>query len=659
MGRGGQGAVYTLASRTDAVAKIYLQAPDAQTTRKLDALARVGDPQLLSVSAWPQSVLKDSAGRVQGFVMPLVDESTFHELHLLYRPASRRQFFPGVDWRFLVHVARNVARGFAVLHSRGHLMGDVSSRNVMVSPQGVVRFIDTDSFQIKVGSETYPCPVGTAEFTPPELQGKGFGALLRTTEHDLFGLALLIFHLLFDGRHPYAGVHDDKATPSPAQAIAADQFAYSLRQQTGVKPPPFSLTLNGLHRTLQDLFERAFSPRHQNRPSAAEWEAILADLAKQLTACSRNASHWHDRRLPCPWCALLPGNIQAATVKTGIPAGAKRFDVEAELNRIWQGVNAIPLPPPPPAAVVRGVPGPLALPAKPVLTVPLVTPSPRATLWGAVFVLVAVWAAVQSLWLLCFVFACLGWYHFNKNSAGNLKARQQARRVQAEQAQQLEYLGSLRQDLAEHERQADLLRRQISEALARQQAVSAQTQYRAALKGLEELRREVRALNQEEQDELAGVVERHRQPRLERYLSQHVIRPGVVAGVGPALIATLNQHGVYTARDVNPNVRWIKGVGPRRQQDLLAWRDTLEQFFQFDPAQVPVQEYDAVRTRLDQKRRTKLKTLEDAVAQLRRDLVSWQTREQAIALDVGELKFKLAQRERTIALIQQGLPHLN
>ena len=279
--------------------------------------------------------------------MPLVSDTEYHELHNLYRITSRRQAFPQADVRFLVHVARNVSRAFMVLHSRDLLMGDVSSRNVMVSQNGTVRLIDTDSFQITVGGRTYPCPVGTAEFTAPELQGKSFGTLVRTREHDLFGLALLIFHLLFDGRHPYAGVHDNGAMPSPAEAIKTDKFAYSLQYQHGVKPPPFTLTLQGVHSSVRNLFERAFSPKHQNRPQADEWDKVLAEVFRHLTTCSKNGAHKHDSRVACPWCAMLPANAQAATAKTGIPSAAKRIDVEAELNRIWSGVQNIQRPAPP------------------------------------------------------------------------------------------------------------------------------------------------------------------------------------------------------------------------------------------------------------------------------------------------------------------------
>ncbi|WP_229780943.1 protein kinase domain-containing protein [Deinococcus malanensis] len=660
LGRGGQGAVYEVAQRKDTVAKIYLSAPDRQAVRKLDALARASDPQLLSISAWPQTVLKDSSGHTHGFVMPLVNETEYHELHNLYRLASRRKHFPSADWRFLVHVARNVSRAFAVLHRHGHLMGDVSARNVMVSQQGIVRFIDTDSFQIKVGADTFPCPVGTAEFTPPELQGTRFGALIRTAEHDLFGLALLIFHLLFEGRHPYAGVHDNGSTPSPAEAIAADKFAFSLRHRHGVRPPPFSLTLSALHVDLQDLFERSFSPRHRGRPTAAEWEGTLAELFAQLATCIKNPSHKHDRRLACPWCALLPGNAQSATAKTGIPAAAKRLDVEGELNRIWLGVRSLPVPAAPGPVVLSARPSPLPLPALPALPEPQPVLRASATVWGALFLLMALYVGSQGGgWLTLVVLGGLSWFNFRKNTPAAVQARQAGQLAKFKAQQRATYQALLNQQREEFERQADEVRRELSRATDRQQGNSVLSRYKRALKSLEEGRAAVRAIDQEEQDQLLRVVKQHRQPVLDRHLAQHHLRPGDVPGVGPTLIAMLNKNGVYTAKDITPSVRWIKGVGPKRYQDLVQWRDTLEQFFQFNPALISPQEFDLVRSQLDKKRGTKLKALEAAVAQLKRDLPGWQVEEDAATRQVRALKQQLAQYEATIETIERGVPELN
>lgn len=671
LGRGGQGAVYEISGQAGTVAKIYLKRPDPVDVLKLVALSQVSTPQLLSVSAWPQVILRDPTGQIQGFVMPLVSDTEYHELHNLYRITSRRQAFPQADVRFLVHVARNVSRAFTVLHSRDLLMGDVSSRNVMVSQNGTVRLIDTDSFQITVGGRTYPCPVGTAEFTAPELQGKSFGTLVRTREHDLFGLALLIFHLLFDGRHPYAGIHDNGAMPSPAEAIKTDKFAYSLQYQHGVKPPPFTLTLQGVHSSVRNLFERAFSPKHQNRPQADEWDKVLAEVFRHLTTCSKNAAHKYDSRIPCPWCAMLPANAQAATAKTGIPSAAKRIDVEAELNRIWSGVQNIQRPAPPTQMPVI-TPAPLPLPAQPAIAnIPAPSvPTPNGIYfsgWGILFALISFSTIFEGNWAGFVFFAVLSLYNFaKKNAPAAVKERQekqmatlqQAHQKQVEQAkthQHQAYRLTLRASLSEHQQELKQLKDHLTQAQTRQQSTSAESQYRAALAHLEDLRKAVRDIERQEQEKLAEVVKRHRKSMLDQHLQSNIIQPGVIAGVGPALIASLNQKGIYTAKDIREDVRWIKGVGPKRQQDLQAWRDMLEQFYQFNPNSVPPREFEVVRNQMDHERKSKLTQLETAANKLKSDMADWKNADDTISREIHALKTKILQREKTIEMIERGI----
>jgi len=52
----------------------------------------------------------------------------------------------------------------------------------------------------------FPLSVGKPEYTAAELQGRDFSTMDRKASHDNFGLAVLIFHLLMEGIHPFAGV---------------------------------------------------------------------------------------------------------------------------------------------------------------------------------------------------------------------------------------------------------------------------------------------------------------------------------------------------------------------------------------------------------------------------------------------------------------------
>ena len=125
----------------------------------------------------------------------------------------------------MVRAATNLARAFGQIHAASHVIGDVNHGNALIGKDGTAVLIDCDSIQVRDRSRTFACDVGTPLFTPPELQGKTFRGLHRTENHDRFGLAVLIFHLLFQGRHPFAGVYADGEMPLE-RAIAESRFAY-------------------------------------------------------------------------------------------------------------------------------------------------------------------------------------------------------------------------------------------------------------------------------------------------------------------------------------------------------------------------------------------------------------------------------------------------
>jgi DNA-binding helix-hairpin-helix protein with protein kinase domain len=203
LGAGGEGAVYEVVGRSSDVAKLYHHAPSSERAEKLRYMASRVSGELTKVSAWPITTLHDRVGGpVRGFVMPRVAGK---EIHVLYGVSHRRKEFPKADWRFLLHTATNCAAVFDTVHRAGYVIADVNQKNVVASDTATVGLLDCDSFQMTINGKLFGCEVGVAEYTPPELQGKGFRGVIRTQNHDLFGLAIHIFHLLFMGRHPFMG----------------------------------------------------------------------------------------------------------------------------------------------------------------------------------------------------------------------------------------------------------------------------------------------------------------------------------------------------------------------------------------------------------------------------------------------------------------------
>jgi len=178
-----------------------------------------------------------------------------------------------------VNAARNVAAAFEAIHTLGHVIGDVNQGNVVIANNSVVKLIDCDSFQIAANGKLYLCEVGVPHFTPPELQNlKSFHGTPRTINHDNFGLAVLCFHLLFMGRHPFSGVYSGSEDMSIEKAIESFRFAFGKHASSkGMSPPPNCVAMDIVPPQVASLFERAFlkSDAHQDRrPKAREWVGL-------------------------------------------------------------------------------------------------------------------------------------------------------------------------------------------------------------------------------------------------------------------------------------------------------------------------------------------------------------------------------------------------
>jgi DNA-binding helix-hairpin-helix protein with protein kinase domain len=201
LGAGGEALVYTILQDSSLVAKVY-RTPDKVQARKLAVMVTnppedpMGSHGHISI-VWPVSLLSTvDEQQVIGFLMPRV--TGMHPLIACYNPAIRRQQWPLFNYRYLIRTAHNLAAAVRALHARGYVIGDVNESNILVTDTALVTLVDTDSFQVREphNGVVYRCSVGKPEFTPPELQGCPFAQVDRAPEHDLFGLAVLIFQLL-------------------------------------------------------------------------------------------------------------------------------------------------------------------------------------------------------------------------------------------------------------------------------------------------------------------------------------------------------------------------------------------------------------------------------------------------------------------------------
>jgi len=306
---GGEGRVYRMLDSTEYCAKLYHKLPlPALKQDKLKALRSLPAAARQS-AAIPVSLGFATSGdpHPHSVILPLVKG---HDIYELYNPQGRQAHFRGATFEFLVAAAKNVATAFLTLHGHGIIVGDVNEQNIKVRTDATVSIIDCDSFQFDHAGRLYTSDVGTPLWTPPELQGLSVHGLARTKNHDAFGLAQLVFLLLFAGRYPYAGRPLTNTPLSPEEAIQRHAFAYATAGRTPLLgPPPGAPPFDSIPPKLRNLFIQAFAASSTGpveRPGADAWIEALQDLADNLTLCPGSHFHVHWTRAPsCPWCSVM------------------------------------------------------------------------------------------------------------------------------------------------------------------------------------------------------------------------------------------------------------------------------------------------------------------------------------------------------------------
>lgn len=149
--------------------------------------------------------------------------------HCLLSQTAVLKHFPSGKRSELVQLAVTVLEKIQALHQAGVLLGDINLNNfLMVSPREIW-LVDCDSYQ--VGG--YPCPVGKAQFIPPELQGKQLDQLLRTPGNEAFAVATLLFMLMLPGKAPYA----QQGSDSMEETIRCMDFPYPCGDNHGSGVP--------------------------------------------------------------------------------------------------------------------------------------------------------------------------------------------------------------------------------------------------------------------------------------------------------------------------------------------------------------------------------------------------------------------------------------
>lgn len=630
LGKGGEGAVYEVPSMPAAVAKLYnaQHTPDPVKQAKLRFMCSVADAELLNYAAWPQDTLHVSRnGPAIGFLMPKVAGRV--PIHMLYSPAHRRQEYPNVAWDFLLFAARNTAAAFAAIHQHGHVLGDVNQGNVLVGPDSKVVLIDADSFQISAKGGVHLCKVGVAHFTPPELQGvSSFDKVARTSNHDNFGLALLIFHLLFGGRHPYSGVPlRSDAGEALEKDIQAYRYAYGPdAHQRGFKPPPNSIPINLVPTAVQAMFTLAFTENGARgaRPFAQQWVNALDTIRQHLGRCSSTQMHVFPKHITrCPWCALEDQGVIYFLSQGPInfTHGSSGF----VLAKVWGTIEAITPPPAisiPKVEALKVTPVPLPPGMKNETLILVLRVILASISIGLMFLLPKLLISIAVLGIGSIVLV------------GNITSHE----YDLEKTRRKGELDKAQQDFERLTAQVE----QINPQLILEKK-----------KELAKLRDDYQQLPERERAELANLHQTAEARQRQQFLEKQFIDAAIISGVGQSKKAALRSFGIETAADVSwQKVRVVKGFGEVLTRAVVDWRKACERRFVFNSS-LAVSEADkiVVRSRYANQRRSLEKRLQDGASDLQRvrqDMMAKANRLHPMLLAAG---LKLAQAKSDLSVM--------
>jgi DNA-binding helix-hairpin-helix protein with protein kinase domain/Tfp pilus assembly protein PilF len=572
IGTGAEGEVYEIQDKSDLVAKVYHEPPPAEKAEKLVVLSRLGNERLFNISAWPVSTLRDAPnGEVVGFVMKKISQA--EEVHALHSPKSRLQKFPEASWTFLIYVAANIARAVAAIHEHGLVIGDVNPKNILVTRKATVYLLDVDSFQVSAEGKTYRCEGGFPEYTPPELQGVAFRDVDRAQEHDCFGLAVVIFQLLFMGRHPFSGRYLGAGEMPLERAIREYRFAYGVDAEARkMRQPPGTLALESMPSLFVELFRRAFLSA--DRPRAREWIEPLEALAKALKKCDLHSGHYYYQELrDCPWCGIET-HARVHLFNFLLPRDDSRRG-HFRLDEVWKEIVSVDTPDAPLIQMrldeIWAAPTPSAKIAayeRNRLNC-CIAALVFSTFAGLTIPVLVGFPFASFLFILAGIAACaIG----KTGRTVTLESLYHSRQQVADD--------HLLEEIKARWRHAEDAAQRLKEQYYREAGNERWGAKRDELRYQKESYENLAQIRQFRFQQLEAEA---RKNQLDEFLDQFNINDAEIRGVVTPIKAALLSHGVETAANVVEEVKQIQSVGRSQAERLLEWRRGLEQKFVFDP----------------------------------------------------------------------------
>ena len=638
VGKGGEGEVFSLVDISGHAVKRYFAQIAGDRESKIRAMVGSRVSASATTVAFPENIVTDSRGKFAGFLMRLVDNHK--EIHELQTPGSRHKHFPKADYRFLVRVALNVARVFAQVHSTGCVVGDINQRGILVSQSATVALIDADSFQFIHKGERHLCVVGVPEYTPPELQGKSLKDVVRTNDHDAFGLAVCIFQILCMDRHPFSGRY--KAGDMPLEkAITEFRFAYSGRN-TGMEPPPGSVKLSDFPASVRLDFEEAFAPDHLGkRPGPEMWVKSLEELEQSLRPCSKNRLHYFSRiTQECPWCRMEATYGRPLFINPDIDpviVGDSRVDVSKgwviDVAALLAAINNCVIPtsvsialPPTDHSLAPSVE------ARQQTNGATLTPFLRLLGIGIAGLGVFSLTARHPVLLVSFGLIGLGLYLLFKKT----------------EQKELPFVAPHRQTWGK-------IKAAVQAIQSKAPLDKAQKLKSEALGVLEHYKSLSRSYEQVRID----YESRRRQEQLESYLSGFPLRRARIDKLRTSDFAALASYSFHTAFDVKTrDVQQVQGIGPVKDANLKAWVRGLESKFQYSANYTAEDQtkFRAKQSEIVTKQKGEDDRIKSLISQLQTDLKAYEVWRTQSHPEIVALFHELSQLECNIKAAGGAIP---
>lgn len=266
---GGEGIIYT--TNTPYVAKIYKK--ENNTKRKYEKIKLMLSKKIECEGVcYPVAALYNSNKEFVGYMMPKAKGKELQK-SIFIKPLFLKNF-PKWKKRDTVELCITILEKIKYLHDRNIIMGDINPANILVVSPKEVYFVDTDSYQV----ENFPCPVGTNNYTAPEIQRKHFSDFLRTMGNENFAVATLLFMIMLPGKPPYS----QQGGEDPINNIIRMDFSYPFGDNSNKKTPdgPWRYIWSHLTYDLKKAFYNTFRKggdysTENTRLTADEWLPIF------------------------------------------------------------------------------------------------------------------------------------------------------------------------------------------------------------------------------------------------------------------------------------------------------------------------------------------------------------------------------------------------